>query len=49
MRWLDSITNTMDRNLSKVWEIGEDEEPGGVAWGCMGLQRVVPNLVTEQQ
>ena len=37
MKWLDSITNTMDRNLSKVWEIGEDEEPGGVAWGCKEL------------
>ena len=47
MRWLDSIPNSMDMNLSKLRDILRTEEPGMLQ--SMGLQRVGHYLVTQQQ
>ena len=34
-RWLDSITNSIDVNLSKLQKIGKDREAGMLhPWGC---------------
>ena len=44
MRWLDSITASMDMNLGKPWVIARDMEAGELQ--SMGSQRVVYDLVT---
>ena len=46
MRWLDSITDSMDMSLGKPWELLIDRERPGVLW-FMGLQRVRHGCATE--
>ena len=48
IKWFDGITDSMDMSLSKLWEIGKDNEDWCAAVNGI-TQRVRYNLATEQQ
>ena len=49
MRWLDNITDSVNMNLNKLWEIAKDTPGKTGILQSVGSERVKQDLVTEQQ
>ena len=47
LKWLSSITDSMEMNLSKLWDIAKFRKPGMLQ--SMELQRLRHDLATEQK
>ena len=47
MKWLDGITDSVDTNLSKLWETVKERKPGMLQ--SMRFQGVGHDLAAEQQ